>query len=148
MKLLLLVWSFVWINAISLADVRVAFDQTINSEKQSQVFINDFQYNPELAVQGYVAAVQMMMAKYKFNPYTKLATFRAGQSQLEKLIQQNSNHVELRFIRYMIQQNAPSFLGYNGQLKSDKNYLEQQLPSLSDTDLKKRIQHFLKSPSK
>lgn len=94
---------------------------------------------------GYKACATMMMANYVSNPYSKLSNFREGKNLLEKCIKTDSENIELRFLRFSVQSKAPSFLGYNSSIKSDKKYLINSIQSISDADLKERIISFLKN---
>lgn len=93
--------------------------------------------------EGYYGSGYMMMANHYYNPYKKLKSFIEGKDILEHAIKLEPNSIELIFLRYSIQANAPSFLGYNKNLQSDKNKLKQSLPGMQDVDLKNRIQSYL-----
>lgn len=88
---------------------------------------------------GYKASAIMMMAKYAFSPFTKLAYFKKGKKLLDKAIAKDNHSIELRFLRFAAQTNAPSFLGYNDQIDSDKYFLLQSLVKVTDPNLKKII---------
>lgn len=92
---------------------------------------------------GYKGAAEMMEAKYAFNPITKLSKFNRGKNYLEKAIKKDQKEVELRFIRFSIQNNLPSFLGYNDHIKPDKLMLMNAVPSLTDKQLKNNIIDYL-----
>jgi hypothetical protein len=93
---------------------------------------------------GYKACGTMMMAKYVFNPFSKLSYFRRGKKILETVIAANSDVVELRFLRYSIQTNAPSFLGYNKHIAEDKMFLKKAVPLLNDAAFRTRINDYLR----
>ena len=95
------------------------------------------------AMKGYKAAATMMMAKYVFNPLSKISYFRKGKDMLEKAILADGKNVELRFLRYTIQTNAPSFLGYNKSVSTDRQYLLKSLPQITDPALKNMIVSYL-----
>lgn len=99
--------------------------------------------NPSKA--GYRACATMMMANYLINPVQKLSSFNQGKSLLEKCIQKDKTNIELRYLRFSVQSNAPSFLGYYEHLKEDKKFLIQNVVNLDDENLKKKIITFLLS---
>jgi hypothetical protein len=72
---------------------------------------------------GYNAAGTILMANHTSWPNEKLSYFNQGKANLEKVIKEDPTNVELRYIRYNIQKNAPSFLGYTTNLKEDKSYI-------------------------
>jgi hypothetical protein len=91
----------------------------------------------------YKGASQMLDAKYAFNPITKLNRFKKGKTMMEKAINKDPNHLEMRFIRFSIQTNLPSFLGYNNWIESDKKLLLLQTSKTKDEDLKLKISNYL-----
>jgi hypothetical protein len=93
---------------------------------------------------GYKACGTIIMAKHVPNPFSKLSYFRKGKKMLETVIAVNDKVVELRFLRYSIQTNAPSFLGYNNHIAEDKMFLEKALPFLNDTVLRNKIYAYLR----
>lgn len=93
---------------------------------------------------GYKACGIMMMAKHVPNPFSKLSHFRKGKKMLETVIAVNDKVVELRFLRYCIQTNAPAFLGYNNHIAEDKMFLEKEIPFLNDAALRNKIYAYLR----
>jgi hypothetical protein len=92
---------------------------------------------------GYAGSVTMLMAKYTSNPFTKMEHFKEGKKLLEDAISHNKNDIELRFLRFAIQDNLPSMLGYNENLDEDKSYIMKYLPMLDKRELRKAIANYL-----
>jgi len=90
-------------------------------------------------ISGYTGGVTMLMAKYCSNPFTKLEYFKDGKKLLEDAISHNKNNIELRFLRFAIQENLPSMLNYDDNLEEDKSYMMKYLPMLELRELKKAI---------
>lgn len=133
-------------NFVSQAEVRTEFQKAAAEEKPCRDLIRLLQdynekNNPLLA--GYRACATMMMAKYVFNPLTKLSYFSKGRSLLEKCIAADKQNIELRFLRYCVQRKAPFFLNYNSAIKEDRAILINSVPGLKDQGLKKMITRFL-----
>lgn len=127
--------------------VRLKFHRSTSSEKSCKDLIKELEpynekNNPLLS--GYKGGATMLMAKHVINPFTKLSYFKKGRGLLEKAIQADNKNVELRFLRYTIQTNVPSFLGYNAHLAKDKSFLEQSVSGVKDAALKKIITAYLK----
>ncbi|MES2560946.1 MAG: hypothetical protein V4590_14465 [Bacteroidota bacterium] len=102
-------------------------------------------YNEEnnTLLAGYRACATMLMAKHVLNPFRKLSHFTEGRQLLEKSIDTDKNNVELRFLRFTIQTNAPSFLHYNNDILRDKLFLLNTISTLQDTKLKQLITDYL-----
>lgn len=92
---------------------------------------------------GYRAAAIMMMAKHDGGPSRKFSYFEKGKKLMEKIIQQNPESVELRYLRYAVQSNLPGFLGYKRQMKGDRVFLKNHLPEIDDAELKEMIDEIL-----
>ena len=134
-------------DAPSISCIRSLFEQA-NTQKSSCIKLIKLlePYNETYfpILMGYKACGTMMMAKYVPNPFSKLLHFRKGKKMLETVIAANDKIVELRFLRYSIQTNAPSFLGYNNHIAEDKMFLEKAVPFLTDAVLRNKIYAYLR----
>lgn len=94
---------------------------------------------------AYLAVAHMALAQYRVSPIYKWKAFSEGKASLEEVIKSDSTLMEVRYIRLTIQQHAPSLLGYNTKIKSDRNYLVSHLNALkkNDPDLFARIYTYL-----
>ncbi|ABG59300.1 hypothetical protein [Cytophaga hutchinsonii] len=99
--------------------------------------------SPNECIKGYIAAAYMIEAKHVYNPSTKLSHFNNGKTLLDAAIKNDPHNIELKFIRVCIQTNAPSFLGYNRQIETDKAFIVSTYAAQTDLDLKKRIKEFM-----
>ena len=131
----------------SLTEVRSLYEKAANDEKACKRLIEWLKpyhekNNPLLF--GYRAGGVMMMANYVFNPFSKLSYFNKGKKMLHKAILADAQNIELRFIRFGVQTNAPSFLGYNNYVERDKLFLKQSLPNIQDQHLKNLIFKYFK----
>lgn len=93
---------------------------------------------------GYRACATMMMAQFVFNPFAKISYFKKGRNMLESAIAADPGNIELRLLRFCTQLDIPSFLGYNDNLKEDKQFLLNSLSSVKEDDLKVMIGENLK----
>ena len=129
-------------------EVRFAFQKAAIDEKSCRDLIKLLdEYNeknsPLLA--GYKASATMLMAKYSFSPITKLSNFFKGKNLLERSIAADTQNIELRYLRYIIQRKSPFFLQYKSSLKEDESILMKAVLNLKDRDLKKIIMAILRS---
>ncbi|MBL6875124.1 MAG: hypothetical protein ISR02_06575, partial [Flavobacteriales bacterium] len=58
--------------------------------------------------------------------------------QLDSIIYLNPNYIEIRFLRYLVQLNSPTFLGYNTNLDTDYKLIISSVYSQNE-DLKNFI---------
>lgn len=126
--------------------LRTLYYEAALSEKKCETFCNYLESNPKVKpsiLKAYSALGLMMKAKYSWNPYDKLNLFSKGKNLLNESIQFDQTNLELRFLRYAAQKEAPAFLGYNDHLTEDKNLIVKGYEMLEDEDLKIRIKRYL-----
>jgi hypothetical protein len=56
--------------------------------------------------------------------------FRSGLKKLEKSIAEESGNAELRFLRLMIQENAPGILNYRNEIEEDSKMVRSAYKKL------------------
>lgn len=147
---LLLIATKSYATFTSHTEVRAIFQKAAIEESSCKYLIKmldgyNEKNNPLLG--GYKSCATMMMAKYVFNPFTKLSHFSKGKTLLEKCIAADKQNIELRFLRYAVQRKAPFFLNYNSSLKEDRSILTNGVVQLKDPQLKKMITTFLTNES-
>lgn len=86
---------------------------------------------------------EMMASKYAVNPYNKYRKFKTGKAYIEQANKLDSNNIEIRFLRFSVQTNLPSFLGYREEINKDKNFLISHLTLSKDANLKKTVINYL-----
>lgn len=106
-----------------LKEVRLAFYDLKSDEKIKKFIAKIDSGIPSIEASGYRAVAVMKRAKYAFWPLSKLAYFREGKANLEKLIRLNPDNIELRFQRILVQTQIPSFLGYSSDIDTDMKTL-------------------------
>jgi hypothetical protein len=91
-------------------------------------------------VKGYGAMMLFLEADNVFNPFSKLHFFNSGKAILDSCIQQHPGLLELRLLRYAVQNEIPSILGYDNR-NEDKKILLQSIHLIEKKDeyLYKRI---------
>ncbi len=98
--------------------------------------------NPEPLLKGYQGASYIARARYA-PLFDKKGLLNTGTQILEEAIKEKPNSLELIFLRMTIQTHLPSFLGYNDNIESDKNFILANYSSAMPT-LKARIIKFVK----
>ncbi|HTC00887.1 MAG TPA: hypothetical protein VK705_09410 [Ferruginibacter sp.] len=73
----------------------------------------------------------------------KISLFKSGRLKLENCIKNNNKNAELRFLRLMVQENAPPIVNYKSDLEKDKIFIEKKFKTLA-TDLQKYILDYSK----
>ena len=100
----------------------------------------------DAATNAYRGALLMKKADLEKGPKNKLDTFKEGKELLENAIEQDASNVEYRFLRLLIQENAPKILNYNDKMEEDKSIIIENYEQL-DAGLKEHIQNYVERSS-
>lgn len=93
--------------------------------------------------EAYEGALQMKKAGIVSNLSDKLSQFKAGRLSLEEAIKKDNNNSEYRFLRLIIQENAPNFLNYNRNLDEDSQHIIKNINDLSP-EVQQAIRNYTK----
>jgi hypothetical protein len=149
MKLLVAIFLFLLADASEFPDVtriRNLYDDALYNKDKAEELISylDTTKHTPLAI-GYKGSATMLLAKHSRNPLRKYKYFNEGKALLEEAISKDSASAELRYLRFSVQTNSPSFLGYNNSIQRDKLFLLESVKNISEPDLKKNILSILKN---
>jgi hypothetical protein len=133
-------------RAEQLIELREKFHQASGSKASAEVFLHaveNLHVSDNHLWMGYRGMAYMLWAKHEPNPLNKLACFNKGKALLDKAIQADSRNIELRYLRFCVQTNVPSFLLYSDKIGEDKSILLNGVGNLKDKDLKQRISTYI-----
>ena len=91
---------------------------------------------------AYNIVSKILESKYLRNPVKKFKVFKENTKLLDSLLVSHPKILEIRFLRYSIQINAPKILGYTTFVKEDYEFIMKNI-SYADEDLKKIITSFM-----
>ncbi|MGZ6519409.1 MAG: hypothetical protein ACXVED_17600, partial [Bacteroidia bacterium] len=119
---------------------RAAFYKVMSSVNIDEInnFITVCKRNGVTAEEGYLGALLMKKAQLVSSKKEKLDLFKDGHSKLEHTIAKDTSKTEFRFLRLMIEEHAPRFLGYHFDIEKDGLYIRNhynQLPA--------EVKHFI-----
>ncbi|MEO6304734.1 MAG: hypothetical protein ABIP51_16350 [Bacteroidia bacterium] len=135
-----------FVNATDLVKVRDMYYKASTNRTDAELFFKIIPFVSGIdksIVEGYKGMSFMIKANFDFNPYYKLSYFVKGKELLDNAIKEDPENIELRFLRFCVQTNAPVFLGYSGKISDDKVIIMKYYITLQDVDLKKRIQEYM-----
>ncbi len=75
----------------------------------------------------------MKLSGLQKNASTKLKIFKSGRLLLESSINANPKNIEWRFLRFMVQENAPKVVKYRSNLVEDKSEIINNFNSFDKT---------------
>ncbi|WBU89864.1 hypothetical protein [Cellulophaga omnivescoria] len=129
MKLFFLLFAIIYnqyTDCSNLDNVRNTF-HTIKTNNDLKQFIEASKKINCNKVTPYIASCTMKKAEFTVWPFRKLAYFNEGKKTLEDYIKTYPNDIEARYVRYLVQNNIPSFLGYNTRIAADKKFILDNL---------------------
>ncbi len=130
--------------------IRLLYKDATKSREQAEAF-----YTPLKAVSksdkpvlvAYKGAGLMLLARYEKlserGPKVKEAA-----TWIEQAVEQAPENPEIRLIRLSVQEHLPKFLKYRQHIETDRQFVQQALPSLTDTGLKAMIDGYFEEFSK
>jgi len=105
-------------------------------EKDNKELVNEQLTELKLAPadlkDAFMGTMIMKQAGLGGSPTTKLHLFKEGHKMLETAIKQNPDNAEFRFLRLMIQENAPGVLGYKNDMRKDSEFIRKSYKLLPE----------------
>lgn len=138
------VLSFSTTLSQSLEQVREMYFDVVAGEAAIADLLEATKENDDVIIKGYYGAVLAMSAEETSNPLGKLKRFNEGKGIIETCIGERPESIDLRFLRYALQRETPSFLGYSEHLETDKTFLEQNINKESDMTFRENVKTYLK----
>ncbi|HRE64605.1 MAG TPA: hypothetical protein PKU77_12490 [Ferruginibacter sp.] len=134
------------LNNSDMNEVKTNFNLAVQDKNISKKMMEKLeQYNEKSSVYlAYLGGYQTIWANHVFNPSSKLQTFNKGKKNIELAVKNAPDNIEIRYIRFSVQKNAPSFLGYNSHLKEDKDFLVKNKKNINSDFVQKNIETLLK----
>ena len=80
----------------------------------------------------YHAIAILLQSKFALNPIDKLKSFGEGKEQLEKVISQYPEDIELRFLRFCVQDGTPAILDYKLNMEEDSQFINNNIYTTSE----------------
>lgn len=133
MNLLPLVTLFILCHESPIKQVVLDYHNLKNREQELQ-FYNKYKNETSPSVWAYLYSIKMKQASYGYNPKKKINIFNTNKQKLNDLISKFPTNVHLRYIRLLLQEQTPLFLGYKSYISSDKLFLRQILQITDESD--------------
>lgn len=120
-----------------LEDARNQFPQ-INSIEEADFHLKLLEKETSPESKAYYAAMFFMKAKYVKFPWSKYNYFKKGKAALDQLIQENKENVEIRYLRFVFQNELPALLNYSSNIEEDFSTI---VKGMEKSDLNTAFKH-------
>lgn len=109
---------------------RTTFYTVIMSQNLKEIDTELGELEKSSGREAFKGALLMKKAGLMTENREKLVLFKKGHKDLELSIFKDSSNTEYRFLRLLIQENAPKFLSYNKEIKKDAALIRKQYKNL------------------
>ena len=137
-----------FMNAQSLIEFRGYLQKGESSEEVSKTLISKsktaYETTKKPIYEAFWAVGNFFMAKHAVNPISKYSYFNKGKKLLEDAVKKEPNSIEIRMMRYISQEKTPKFLGYNENMKADKEFILKNYKNSDDENLVSFIKKYFK----
>lgn len=104
--------------------------------------IEQFSYQSSL-LKVYIGASYAIKAKNQWNPFSALRLLSKSIKKMDEAVNKAPTNLEIRFIRFAVQTNIPSYLGYSDNLEEDKDYLIENINRFYNSKLDQKIRDYI-----
>lgn len=115
------------------SDLIEAYNEKIESiEKRTPIII------------AYDAATKAVMTRTTWNWFRKLEYLNESRALFIEAVKKDPNNVEIRFLRFTVEDRIPSYLGYSDHMEDDKDIILKYLENYDSKSINPEISNFLK----
>lgn len=94
-------------------------------------------------VTAYEASAKALLANYSWNPVSKINYLKEAQVLLAEAVNKDGSNIEIRFLRFYIENSIPGFLGLSKNLEEDKSIILNNLDSFDQKAIEPGILKFI-----
>lgn len=117
-----------------LSYIRHGFYDSIESHAQTNKMIEFIEskfsetfIHGEPVLLAYYGVLNALKAKHVFSPFSKISYLRSALRKLNEAAVNGESNLEVRFLRFSVLHNMPSFLGYRETLREDTDAVYELL---------------------
>ena len=94
-------------------------------------------------VTAYEASAKALLANYSWNPVSKISYLKEAKVLLAEAVQRDKENIEIRFLRFYIENSIPAFLGLSKNIEEDKSVILDNIDSFDRNALEPGIVDFI-----
>ncbi|GAB3526760.1 hypothetical protein GCM10027443_02370 [Pontibacter brevis] len=143
LSLLVFFCSSTWADTTryNVSQLRLQYLQASKEEAVAKQFhekMSGYNENDPLVL-AYKAASEAVMAKYVWNPYSKLKQIKTANAIYEDAVAMDKNNAEIRFLRFTLQHYVPRYLNLSPHVEEDKKMIIKSLQAYPNSGLSKPL---------
>lgn len=107
------------------AELRTQYLQASKDEQAAEQFNKKMKAyeGKDAVVLAYKAASEAVMAKYVWNPYSKLKQIKTAAEIFDQAVALDEDHPEVRFLRFTVEHYVPRYLNLSQNIEEDKQVM-------------------------
>jgi hypothetical protein len=122
-----------------------AYFQSGRDDKSAAEKLQTLTQGKETAIfKAYNGGAVAILAKHQSNPYKKIEYLKKGLKIINSAVLLDAADVEIRFVRFAVEENIPGFISFTSHIEADKKMLLSNLNS-SHSNYKMIKAYLLKS---
>lgn len=107
-----------------ISTVRSTYRQAVGSGSKADELVKLCEPRKSDALfQAYFGTGKALQAKHGWNPATRLSQAKQAASELNKAVNAVPSNLEIRFLRFSFEANAPSLIGITSHTAEDKKWI-------------------------
>ena len=115
------------IEPSTLSSLRQYYAEAQTKESSADKLIELNKGSSDALMIAYNGAAHVFLANHYFNPYSKLTTLNTGLKSINQAVNSATEDVEIRFIRFSIEENIPGFVPFTSHISNDKAFLLKKI---------------------
>ncbi|MCJ8164929.1 hypothetical protein MKJ04_08735 [Pontibacter sp. E15-1] len=141
--LFLFMCSSVWADSTryNVSQLRLQYLQASKEEAVAKAFhtkMSAYTAGDPLVL-AYKAVSEAVMAKYVWNPYSKLKQIRAALAIFDSAVEKDKVNPEIRFLRFTVEHYVPRYLNLSEHVEEDKKMVISSLQAYPNAQMSKPL---------
>lgn len=113
----------------NLSQLRSEYLKAASDEDAAEKIIQLTEGKKEALSIAYRGAAWAIKAKHQFYPGTKLDYVKKGLKELNNAVTSDSKDVEIRFLRFSVEENIPGIVSFTSHVNADKKFILDNIKS-------------------
>ncbi|HEY1045880.1 MAG TPA: hypothetical protein VGF79_05535 [Bacteroidia bacterium] len=105
------------------ANYRKLYLESVEKPASAETLLSSTQSATEAIGKAYCGAAWALKAKHGNNPIKKLEHLKTGLTKLNDAVVSDAINVEIRFLRFSVEENIPSLVSFTSHIDDDKKMI-------------------------
>lgn len=121
--LLISILSLAFTGTSDVSNYRKLYLESVEKPASAESLLNSTQSSTDAIGKAYCGAAWALKAKHSSNPIKKLEHLKTGLAKLNDAVVSDAINVEIRFLRFSVEENIPSMVSFTSHIEDDKKMI-------------------------